>query len=245
MSTSVLEAEATEFDAVAHQYEAELQQGLQVSGESSAYFASMRVAWTQRRLHQSSLSLVGSKGIDFGCGTGNSIPYLRNIPGLETVVGLDLSMQSLRIARSLHPHPSIHFDTPQNYRSRQDAGLVFCNGVFHHIPPALRPQSLAKIWDFLEPGGVFAFWENNPWNPGTRYVMHRIPFDRDAKTLSIPQSRRMLERVGFEILCIDTCFYFPRAMKWFRGLEPCLCKFPLGAQYLILAQKRQGCSIPT
>jgi hypothetical protein len=26
----------------------------------------------------------------------------------------------------------------------------------------------------MRPGGVVALWENNPWNPATRYVMGRI-----------------------------------------------------------------------
>ena len=33
-------------------------------------------------------------------------------------------------------------------------------------------------------GGVLALFENNPWNPGTRLVMKRIPFDRNAQTIS-------------------------------------------------------------
>lgn len=41
----------------------------------------------------------------------------------------------------------------------------------------------------LRPGGVFAFWEINPWNPGTRHVMSRIPFDRDAIMLTPPEAR--------------------------------------------------------
>jgi SAM-dependent methyltransferase len=244
MSLTALRTEATElevlaeFDAVAENYEAALQQGLKASGESSEYFALGRIHWLKRRLASYRTSLGGiRKAIDFGCGTGNSIPHLRQILGAESVVGLDPSLQSLRIARRMHPDPAIQFDTPDSYSNNGETGLIFCNGVFHHIPLADRPEAVRRIRDWLAPGGIFAFWENNPWNPGTRYVMNRIPFDRDAITLSIPESRRLLENAGLRVLCVDTCFYFPRTMKWFRPVETYLCKIPLGAQYLVLAEK--------
>src|SRR6059036_11455 len=44
-----------------------------------------------------------------------------------------------------------------------------------------------------------SFWENNPWNPGTRLVMSRIPFDRDAVPLSPPEVRRLVLTAGFRL----------------------------------------------
>jgi hypothetical protein len=38
--------------------------------------------------------------------------------------------------------------------------------------------------------------ENNPWNPGTRYVMSRIPFDRDAIPLTPSAARHLLKRAA-------------------------------------------------
>ena len=91
--------------------------------------------------------------------------------------------------------------------------------------------------DSLRPGGLFALWENNPWNPGTRWVMSRIPFDRDAITIPPPEGRRMLTAAGFAIEETAYLFIFPRALKWFRPLERRLTRLPLGAQYLTLARK--------
>ena len=74
-----------------------------------------------------------------------------------------------------------------------------------------RQWSAAAAIDYvlrsLRPGGLFAFWENNPWNPGTRYVMSRIPFDRDAITLSPLEARQLLRVGGFEILRTDFLVY--------------------------------------
>jgi hypothetical protein len=68
--------------------------------------------------------------------------------------------------------------------------------------------------------------------------MHRIPFDRDAQPLSSPAARRLLQAGGFEILQTDFWFIFPRKLKWLRGLETGLARWPLGAQYQVLCRKR-------
>jgi SAM-dependent methyltransferase len=120
---------------------------------------------------------------------------------------------------------------------RGEIDLAFCNGVFHHIPPAERAAAVAYLRAALRPGGVFALWENNPWNPGTRMVMRRIPFDRDAQTLSAPAARRLLRAGGFEIERTDFLFVFPRALRMLRPLERRLASAPLGAQYVVIARK--------
>jgi hypothetical protein len=88
------------------------------------------------------------------------------------------------------------------------------------------------------PGGVFALWENNPWNPGTRYIMSRVPFDKDAITMTPPETRRLLRATGFEIVRTDFLFVFPHLLRVLRPLERLLARLPLGGQYLVLARKR-------
>jgi hypothetical protein len=92
----------------------------------------------------------------------------------------------------------------------------------------------------LRPGGFFALWENNPWNPGTRWIMRRIPFDRDAIPLPPPEARRLVSSAGFAVLGTRYCFYFPRALRALRPLERLGHGVPLGAQYCVLARKPGG-----
>src|SRR5262249_15261920 len=114
---------------------------------------------------------------------------------------------------------------------------AFCNGVFHHIPPTQRRSSVDYLIRCLRPGGLFALWENNPWNPGTRLVMSRVPFDKDAITLTPPETRRLLRAAGVEVLHTDFLFIFPRVLKWLRWIEPIVSRLPFGAQYMVLARK--------
>jgi SAM-dependent methyltransferase len=225
------------FDQYANNYEAALQQGLRASGESAAYFASGRTGWTADCLKRLGCCSPMESILDFGCGTGNSIEYLLEHFDPRHIVGLDTSVQSLEQARKRFDASRSTFVTPSEYASAESIDLIYCNGVFHHIPPIARPEVLSFLYRTLKPKGYFAFWENNPWNPGTRYVMSKIPFDNDAIPLSIPEAKRLLSENGFRVVRTDTLFYFPRMLSWLRWSEPFFSKLPLGAQYLVLTQK--------
>lgn len=223
------------FDAYAKEYDAALMQGVSVSGESKEYFAKGRALWLSRRLEE--LGECPQSAVDFGCGTGSATPYLLEIPGMKSLLGLDVSASSIEAARRQHGSERAHFLTLHEYAPAAQMDLVFCNGVFHHIPLAERVDAVRFIHRTLRPGGLFAFWENNPWNPGTRIVMSRIPFDREAITLAPPKARRLLAENGFEVLGTDFRFLFPRLLNWLRPLEAPLSRFPFGAQYQILCRK--------
>ena len=228
----------SDFDRYASNYETALQQGLSVSGESLDYFALGRIRWLRIQLGRlPSRFLAIDHAMDFGCGIGSSVGHLLSELNVKHVVGIDTSEQSLAQARARYAESVATFMTTGDYTPCSSLDLVFCNGVFHHIPVAKRAEAADFVYRCLKPDGLFAFWENNPWNPGTRIVMSRIPFDRDAITLSIPESKRLLKQAGFENIQVDTCFYFPRFLRWFRPLETLLSRFPFGAQYLVLVKK--------
>jgi len=223
------------FDQYADDYDSALARGISVSGEDKMYFARGRVDWTKKVLEK-----LGEKPatiMDFGCGTGTSIPLFLKWPTVAQVIGTDVSAKSLDVAIATHASARAQFHLMKNYQPQANADLVFCNGVFHHIPLNERRDAMHYIHSCLKPGGLFALWENNPWNPGTRWVMSRIPFDRDAITLSPLEARRRVREAGFNLLRTDFRFYFPRMLKWFRPLEILGVKVPLGSQYLVLGRK--------
>jgi SAM-dependent methyltransferase len=226
---------AAEFDAYAGDYESALAQGVRLSGEDSSFFAEGRVAWLRERLAE--LGAPSRTLLDFGCGTGSTTPFLLALPGAEHLVGTDVSGELLEVARREHGSERAEF-IPLRDPPAGRIDVAYCNGVFHHIPPIERPAAVAYVREALRPGGLFALWENNPWNPGTRLVMRRIPFDRDAVTLSAPGTRGMLRAGGFDVVRTDFLFVFPRALSALRPLERRLAGLPLGAQYMVLARRR-------
>lgn len=226
---------AGEFDAVAEDYERTLGEGLSVSGEDSSYFAEGRVAFLTGRLK--ALGERPKRVLDFGCGTGSAAPFLLSAFELDGLVGIDVSERSIEVASRRHGGERARFLPLDAHEPKGDFDLAFCNGVFHHIPPAERARAVETVWRSLRPGGLWAFWENNPYNPGTRFIMSRLPFDRDAVTLSAREARRLLRAGGFQILDTNHYFVFPGFLRKLRVLEPYFVRLPIGAQYQVLCRK--------
>jgi len=224
------------FDQYAEDYDLALAAGLSVSGESKDYFAFGRLAWLSGCLRR--LQVQPGSVMDFGCGTGSSVPFLLDLIGVETILGIDPSLKSLDVAKRMHGSDSIQFLLSDQYQPSEQIDLAFCNGVFHHIPLSERAAACNYIYRSLRPNGLFALWENNPWNPGTRYVMSRLPFDRDAITLSALEAQQMVRAAGFEVLRTDFLFLFPNSLRSLRWIEPHVSRLPFGAQYQVLCSKR-------
>ena len=228
------------FDEYAAHYDRALARGLDVTGEDRNYYARRRVEWLRRRLDR--LGLGCGNVIEFGCGTGTNIPFLVELANASSVLGIDASEKSLEIARKKFGSHNARFLTTREYAPDGRADLVFCNGVFHHIPPADRASAAEYLYHCLKPGGLFALWENNPWNPGTRWVMSRIAFDKDAITLSSPQAQRLVREAGFEVLRTDFLFIFPHALRLLRRLESLLSRLAIGGQYEVLSRRPRAAS---
>jgi SAM-dependent methyltransferase len=226
----------SEFDEYAASYDTALNQGLALSGESKDYFARQRVRWLAA--HLSDLG-VSPAVLDYGCGTGGTSRELLDQLHARVVVGVDTSRDSLDLARQAHLDPRLQFNSMSDLEPAGGFEVAYCNGVFHHVEPDRRLEALAYVHRSLSDGGSFGFFENNPWNPGTRLVMRRIPFDRDAKLLSPPHARALLARAGFEIVRTDFLFFFPRVLSALRPLEARLARVPAGAQYMVLCRKRR------
>jgi SAM-dependent methyltransferase len=230
-----LSSDSKVFDEDLTDYDEELAQGISVSGEDKDYFARgrvMRLADSLKQLKEQPKSVM-----DFGCGTGSAMPFLLELIRPEQALGVDSSVKLLELARKRYGSERTNFLLNTQYQPSGQIDLAFCNGVFHHIPVSERGIAVDYVYWSLRPGGLFAFWENNPWNPGTRYVMNRIPFDRDAITLTASEARGLLRSRGFEILQTQFLFIFPRMLRCLRGIERFFSRVPLGAQYQVLCRK--------
>jgi SAM-dependent methyltransferase len=223
------------FDRYAAAYEEALSNAIAPSGERREYFAEGRVAWLKRCLDE--IRKPVNSLLDFGCGDGATTPLLLHAMNAQSAVGVDVSAKSLEIARKQHGSERIRFESIGEFQPFGEMDLAYCNGVFHHILPAQRAEALSLVHGALRGGGLFSFWENNPWSLATRYVMSRCAFDRDAILLSPPEARTLLKEGGFEILRTDFRFIFPRSLRALRKIEDWIYRTPLGTQYQILCRK--------
>jgi SAM-dependent methyltransferase len=230
--------EPPSFDTFAGNYESALNRGLSLTGESRDFYARHRVEIVRDACQR--LGLHPKTVCDYGCGTGDTLPLLRELLGAQRLIGLDPSTASLAEASRRHASLPAQWSTPAAFdeaASANQVDAVYCNGVFHHIPPPDRLDAARQILRLLRPGGCWFFWENNPLNPGTRWVMSRIPFDRDAITLRPGEARQLGESAGAHWIETTSHFYFPHALRWCRGAEKWLCRLPLGGQYLVVLRK--------
>ena len=223
-----------EFDAYAAEYDASLAAGLRLTGADKTYYARERITWLRERAAAAGVTHV-ERVLDFGFGDGDAAPLLREILGAREVVGVEVSPAMLARARGRHPWA--RFELMDALPSLGTFDVVYCNGVFHHIPVAERADAVRRVRDALRVGGVFGLWENHPWNPGTRFVMNRVSFDRDAVLLSPPETRRLVNANGLRALRTDHRFIFPGGLAILRPLERLLSRLPIGGQYQVLSRR--------
>lgn len=180
--------------------------------------------------------------MDFGCGTGGNIKYLLNVFKPEKLIAADISSKSLEIVSKKFEKSVVEVMKIETSSEQQTSycDMVYCNGVFHHIPLSDRKMAMNYIFSSLKEGGSFFFWENNPWNLGTHWVMSRIPFDKNAIKIFPRTAKGMMKSNGFDIQQVRFLFIFPRFLKYLRFLEILFVKIPLGAQYLVFAKKNNG-----
>jgi SAM-dependent methyltransferase len=225
------------FDNYAENYFEPLNKSLRISGESADFFALERIKWMKQKIDRFCPGYNINSVLDFGCGTGDTLPIIENIFHPKQLTGIDLSVKNVEVANRNNQSSTISYYTTEKEPERLNFDMAYCSGVFHHIPKEERDNAVKTVYNSLSNNGIWAFWENNPWNPGTRYIMRKCPFDIDAIPLSFLESKQLLIKNGFNIIDISFCFVFPNRLKFLRFSEKALSSLPVGAQYLILARK--------
>ena len=222
------------FDQFAADYKELHAANLGASGEEPSYFADYKVREVTRCLAGRGLRRI----LDFGCGVGGSIPYLRNYFPASSLVGVDVSQESLQQAELLYrTHAeSRHLAAGDFPVEQRHYCMAFAACVFHHIPPAEHHDILRRLHSSLTPHGHFFLFEHNPLNPLTVHAVNTCPFDADAILIHGREMARRVRMAGFSQVRLRFCTFFPRSLAGLRPLEPQLAWLPLGAQYYVWAR---------
>jgi len=226
------------FDDYSESYSNVLNQGLvSLAGDTLDYYAKMRMESVKN--YTQHLDKKIDSIIEWGCGIGNNIVFLKRYFPDSQITGLDISEASLAIARKrFRNDPLVKFELVPNQNIDDQVDLIFINGVLHHIPAEEHSRCCLKlIQDRLKPGALLTLFENNPFNPGTQLIMKMVPFDKDAVMIN---PYRLLKKVcshEFKMVKVKFYFIFPKILRFFRFMEPYFENFPIGAQYCIFAFK--------
>jgi SAM-dependent methyltransferase len=219
-----------DFDQYSDRYDALLasQQGL---------FARDRRFFHRAKVSQlrGALRIAPARVLDFGCGVGGALLELREaFPGAE-LFGHDPSGESLRKAGEACPWATM-LDVEALRSERFD--LIFISCVLHHVPPDERRQAITDVAGRLTPGGAIAVFEHNPWNPVTRLLVRRCPFDADAVLLTRRESEALVREAGLADVRRGYFLVFPEWLRLLQPLERMLRALPIGGQYFVIGTNR-------
>lgn len=220
-----------EFDQYAGQYNRVLGEAIPEYLNEDGYFAEYKIALMASRLGDKSPARI----LDFGCGAGRSLPYLEQYFPDANLYGYDVSPVSLGVAATHTPRARLFSDWKDIATTRFD--VIVAANVFHHIPVTQRPQLLAQCREVLTQGGQMFLFEHNPFNPATRWVFERCPFDVDAEMFSLKTALDLAHMAGFSAEQHGYTLFFPRQLAFMRRFEPWLQHLPLGAQYYVQLTK--------
>lgn len=223
------------FAGLGDRYGEELARGLRFTGYPAAHFSAKRIERVRALAAEQSVAV--NTVLDFGCGAGSALPTLRAaFPGAR-VIGFEPEPGLRDAARAVAVQAEAEVLDANELAMSAEADLVYCNGVFHHIERADRIAAIATLARALRPGGLACIWDNSPLNPGTRFVMSRIPFDRGAILLG-PRELEVLElSAGLTPIVTEFHFVFPRWLRALDGIEPALRRLPVGGQFLVAGRR--------
>ena len=230
-----------DFDKHSNTYDEDLEKGLVLSGESASYFANGRVDSVKCYLDSKNQRIESI--IEFGCGSGNNIHFLRKYFPQACICGLDLSSESLAVCNKRYATlPTTESRLKKSFCILRPppVDLVFVNGVFHHIHPEDHGVNLDYIQSILKPSGLLVIFENNPFNPGARWVMSRIPFDRDTAMVNPFHLLKQIRSRNFVGSFLNFFFIFPKILAGLRRFEKRFINLPIGAQYGLFTHKRHN-----
>jgi SAM-dependent methyltransferase len=216
-----------EFDSHASDYESKVQASLPEMLSEGNYFSRYKV-----KIVLQSQQVNGPKKIlDFGCGIGVALQlFLEYFPD-ASLWGYDVSSVSIEHAR--HRVPSAVLTSNLDDLVEGYFDVIFVANVLHHIPKDARLTTLRTCRDALNPGGRIYVFEHNPYNPITKRVFDRCPFDQGAEMISLNTMLALADRADLQLIDKRYTLFFPKQLRALRCIEPMLYWLPIGAQYCV------------
>jgi SAM-dependent methyltransferase len=242
-----------EFDKLAKNYETWHQEIINSSGFSRDYFYEYKIKEIYRILTKNKIKFPLSI-LDFGCGIGNVDPYIRKYFPDSVVFGMDISEESIKIAKEKQRASNITYKTLEiNWQTSANAksslypaphtlfDLVFVSNVFHHAPKKEHAAIISYIHACMNPGALLFVFELNPYNPASRVIFNKYdrPYDKNANLIYPKYLKNKMKLFCLQTLLCNYTVFFPKFLSMFIPLEKYINRIPLGAHYYIMAKKMQ------
>jgi SAM-dependent methyltransferase len=166
--------------------------------------------------------VTGARALDFGCGTGRSTRFLRNLR--FNVTGIDISEDMLRIARATDPLGDYRLVSGDASTQLAPASfdLVLCAFPFDNIPAEKKAGILGGLATLLARSGTMVNLVSSPeiytheWASFTTRDFPENAFARSGDRVRIISTDHQDRRPVEDILCGDEEY---RALYRQAGLE--------------------------
>lgn len=220
-----------DFDDYTDNYNQLLKEGTGFFSANEEYFARYKVDLVRKQVHT-----PANRILEYGCGIGRNIPFLKQAFPSAVVMGSDISAASLEIAR--RDNTGVEFFLENDIvEPTNPFDVIFVAGVFHHIPVVQRAEVAKTIFSRLSPGGLLFVFEHNPFNPVTRRIVNNCPYDEDAVLLKPSELKRILSEAALILEHKAYCLFVPPSLSVLARMESRLGWLPLGGQYWVQARR--------
>ncbi|NHQ59181.1 class I SAM-dependent methyltransferase [Chlorobium sp. BLA1] len=222
-----------QFDRYTDDYNALLNESLSLVGGFNDYYLSRKVEVVKKYIGVKKIKFV----LDFGCGLGDTSLMLRNAYPDAQIIGVDISELSIERAREKYQKIDFFCISDEEFIATYTAcfDVIYVANVFHHVPINERVQVIGILKTMLACKGQIFFFEHNPYNPLTKWVVSRCEFDQDAILLLSRETRMLFKSSGFHIERTVYFLFFPYMFRNLSKIEDLFSWLPFGAQYCVVA----------
>lgn len=228
------------FDKYAESYDKGHDKAVAISGFKSDYFHEYKLKEVLAFLKKKNLDKKELKFLDFGCGVGITVKYIKKYLPKAKVYGIDVSKEEIRVAKenskNLKDVMFSHFDGV-NIPFKEKFDIIFVANVFHHIKRRDQQKVMKSISSKLAKGGYLFIFEHNPLNLLTQWIYYKndFQFDKDSNLLAPWLTRKYLNNAGLSENTVKFTIFFPRSFASLIKYEKYLSKVPFGAHYYFIA----------
>jgi len=154
----------------------------------------------------------GTRALDFGCGTGRSTRFLKQL-GLHTT-GVDVSEEMLRIARATDPSGDYRLVPGDNFDELEFGtfDLVLSAFTFDNIPGAMKARIFCDLGQLLTSKGIIVSVVSSPeiytheWASFTTKDFRENAAARSGDVVRIVVTDHQDRRPVEDILCTDESY---------------------------------------
>lgn len=219
------------FDEYSKSYD-EIMQDQHKNFGDIGYYAEYKIKILSQIIDNNNLKIL-----EYGCGVGRNLPYIKRAFQNSSVFGFDISQKSLEIAKLNNSDVTIIQTQSELEEYKNYFDVIFIAGVYHHIEPRLRDGVTQDIFALAANNCDVVVFEHNPYNPVTRHMVSTCEFDTDAVLLSKKELQDIFIKAGFKYRESAYTLFFPPVLKKIAFLENFIKWLPLGGQYYVAFKK--------